>query len=146
SPDCPQTRFVILGSVCLPFKDRRLPDNMEMMGAVDMRTRDLMLSIADIALNPMRSGTGTNLKMLDYMAAGVPVISTEFGARGLTITNGELFLCAPTSDLPAALAIMADMGETELEALIVAARSRVEEDYSWSVIADRFLEEIAQSA
>ncbi|MCA1869159.1 glycosyltransferase [Agrobacterium genomosp. 3] len=146
APDCPQTRFVILGSVCLPFKDRRLPDNMEMMGAVDMRTRDLMLSIADIALNPMRSGTGTNLKMLDYMAAGVPVISTEFGARGLTITNGEHFLCAPTSDLPAALAIMADMGETELEALIVAARSRVEEDYSWSVIADRFLEEIAQSA
>lgn len=142
APRCPDTRFVILGSVCLPFKDRKLPANMEMMGAVDMATRDLMLSIADVALNPMRSGTGTNLKMLDYMAAGVPVISTEFGARGLNIINGEHFLCAPTNDLHTTLSQMGSMGETDLEALILAARTRVEEEYSWSVIADRFLEEI----
>jgi len=29
----------------------------------------------------MQSGSGTNLKMLDYMAAGVPLLSTPFGAR-----------------------------------------------------------------
>lgn len=142
APRCPDTRFVILGSVCLPFKERKLPANMEMMGAVDMATRDLMLSIADVALNPMRSGTGTNLKMLDYMAAGVPVISTEFGARGLNITHGEHFLCAPTNNLHTALSEISDMSEMDLERLILAARTRVEEQYSWSVIANHFLEEL----
>jgi glycosyltransferase involved in cell wall biosynthesis len=107
-----------------------------------METRDLMLSIADVALNPMRSGTGTNLKMLDYMAAGVPVISTEFGARGLNITDREHYFRSSTSDLHTALAAIRETSKADLERLILAARARVEDEYSWAVIADRFLEEI----
>lgn len=142
APHSPNTRFVILGSVCLPFKDRKLPLNMELMGAVDMETRDLMMSIADVALNPMLSGSGTNLKMLDYMAAGVPVISTEFGARGLNITDREHYFRSSTSDLHTALVAIRQTSEADLERLILTARTRVEDEYSWAVIADRFLEEI----
>jgi len=142
APQCEDTRFVIVGSVCAPFKDRELPANMEMLGTVDMETRDLMLSIADVALNPMRSGTGTNLKMLDYMAAGVPVISTEFGARGLNITDREHYFRSSNNDLHTALAAIRETSDSDLEGLILAARARVEEEYSWAVIADRFLEEI----
>lgn len=42
---------------------------------------------ADLAINPMMNGSGTNLKMLDYMASGIPIISTPIGARGLEIKN-----------------------------------------------------------
>ena len=38
---------------------------------------------ADIALAPLRMGGGTRLKILEAMAAGVPVISTAVGAEGL---------------------------------------------------------------
>ncbi len=36
-----------------------------------------------IALNPIVKGTGINIKILDAMAAGVPSVSTVYGARGL---------------------------------------------------------------
>ena len=142
APLAPNTRFVILGSVCLPFKDRKLPANMELMGAVDMPTRDLMMSIADVALNPMQSGSGTNLKMLDYMAAGIPVISTPFGARGLKIRPDEHYIQGSINELPAQLARIAALDEGALATMITAARRLVEQEYSWSVIADRFLKEI----
>ena len=35
-----------------------------------------------MAINPVMTGAGTNLKLLNAMAHGLPVISTEFGARG----------------------------------------------------------------
>ena len=46
-------------------------------------------ALADAALNPMRWGSGTNLKMLDYALAGVPILSTRFGARGLGARGGR---------------------------------------------------------
>ena len=142
APQRPETRFVVMGSVCLPFKDRTLPANVDLLGTVDMETRDLMLSIADVALNPMRLGSGTNLKMLDYMAAGVPVLSTGFGARGLEIEPERHFVLAEKPDFAAALARIAGMSEAELETMILAARAAVEATYSWQVIADAFLAEL----
>lgn len=143
APLSPDTRFFIIGSVCLPFKDRALPANVELMGAVDMETRDLMLSLADVALNPMRSGTGTNLKMLDYMAAGVPVISSAFGARGLVIEPGVHYVQGENQDLPEALDVLARATDEALEAMITAAQDRAENEYSWRVIAERFAAELA---
>jgi glycosyltransferase involved in cell wall biosynthesis len=142
--ESPQTRFVIIGSVCLPFKSRALPDNVELMGIVDTETRDAMMAIADVALNPMRSGSGTNLKMLDYMAAGIPVISTEFGARGLTIKPDQHYLQADTVGLHKTLLAIVSMNDADLERMILQARSIVEQDYSWEVIADRFALELEE--
>jgi glycosyltransferase involved in cell wall biosynthesis len=45
--------------------------------------------MADLALNPVTSGAGTNIKMLEYMAAGLPIITTVVGSRGLNLTNDE---------------------------------------------------------
>ena len=47
---------------------------------------------ADIGLNPMVSGSGTNLKIPEYLAFGLAVLSTNFGARGIKHKN-ELFTC-----------------------------------------------------
>jgi len=138
----PQTRFAIIGSVCLPFKDHVIPNNVELLGAVDMEVRNLMLSIADVALNPMRSGSGTNLKMLDYMAAGIPVISTAFGARGLSITPDRDYLVAEGEAMHGALDAMAKMGEQALETMILSARQVVDTTYSWTTIAENFMAEL----
>jgi len=35
-----------------------------------------------VALNPMIQGSGTSMKILDYLKHSLPVISTEFGMRG----------------------------------------------------------------
>lgn len=43
---------------------------------------------ADAALNVVVSGAGTNVKMCDFIAARLPVVTTQFGARGYRIEDG----------------------------------------------------------
>ena len=50
------------------------------------------------AIVPLRVGSGTRLKVLESMAAGVPVISTKLGAEGLDVESGKDLLLADTPD------------------------------------------------
>lgn len=49
---------------------------------------------ADVFLAPIRVGGGTRLKILEAMAAGLPIVSTTVGAEGLDVTDGENILLA----------------------------------------------------
>lgn len=44
---------------------------------------------ADAALNPINSGAGTNVKMGEFLAVRLPLVTTPFGARGFSIENGR---------------------------------------------------------
>ena len=140
----PRTRFIVMGSACTPFKDRARPSNVHLLGQVDDDIRNGLLAAADVALNPMHSGSGTNLKILDYFAAGVPVISTRFGARGLTIEPDRDFI-AIDDGFAAALDKLEKLGEAKLSDMIVSARRLVEDHYSWKVIAERFIDKLTQT-
>ena len=50
------------------------------------------------AIVPLRTGGGTRLKILEAMAAGVPVVSTVLGAEGLAVTPGSDILIADADD------------------------------------------------
>ncbi len=41
-----------------------------------------LLHAADLALNPMQSGSGSNIKLIEALGAGLPVVTTPFGMRG----------------------------------------------------------------
>jgi len=43
---------------------------------------------ADWAINAVFRGSGTNVKMGEYMAADLPILSTEVGRRGFTFNSG----------------------------------------------------------
>jgi len=71
-------------------------------GAVD----DLAARIkgADLAVVPLRKGGGTRMKILDYFAAGVPVISTAKGMEGLPIEpDRHLRMVEDPDDIAAAI-------------------------------------------
>lgn len=89
--------LVIAGSVKESYEASQgpaPPANVRFLGAIDANRRRSLYQAADIALNPMFSGSGTNLKMLDYFAAGLPVVSTPAGARGLDIVADDCLVCA----------------------------------------------------
>ena len=87
----------------------KLPDNVLAFGVVDELEKYEIYKLADIAINPMFSGSGTNIKMLDYFSAGIPVVTTETGARGLTIEhNKEAIICSPDTMLQSILQLMND--------------------------------------
>lgn len=140
----PEVFFLILGSGGLAFKDRSSPDNVGMLGVVDDETKSVILSITDVALNPMTSGSGTNLKMLDYFAAGVPVISTEFGARGLGCKHGKQLLIAEIDNFFYTIQNFFDC-KYEKQKTISLAYDLAVNKFDWAKIATKFYEEILKN-
>jgi glycosyltransferase involved in cell wall biosynthesis len=50
------------------------------------------LAAADAGLNAITWGSGSNVKLFEYLAARLPVISTEFGVRGSGLQAGADYL------------------------------------------------------
>ncbi len=135
----PDVVFLIGGSVGAAFAGRQHPANVVFMGTISNRAKRVLLDCADVALNPMRVGSGTNLKVLEYLAAGVPVVSTAFGIRGLDgLGPDQVLVTGPGAEhLAAALsATLADPAGAEERAR--AGRRVVDEAYGWDSLGRRF--------
>ncbi|MCZ7399985.1 MAG: glycosyltransferase family 4 protein [Candidatus Methanoperedens sp.] len=52
------------------------------------------LSMGDIGIVPLIAGSGTRLKIIEYLALGIPTVSTKVGAEGLPISDGENIIIA----------------------------------------------------
>jgi polysaccharide biosynthesis protein PslH len=88
-----------------------------------------------ISVVPLRIGAGTRLKILESMAAGVPVVSTSLGAEGLRAEPGCDYLLADTA-AETVRAIMDLRENPELHASIAhAGRELVQRQYEWSALA-----------
>ena len=95
---------------------------------------------AAAAVVPLRTGGGTRLKILEAMAAGVPVISTTLGAEGLEVTPGKHLLIADSDqEWRSALAsIQADpaLGLT----LSAEGFNLVRTRYDWEILGQSLLQ------
>lgn len=60
-------------------------------------SRDAYLS-AYVMVAPIKGSGGTRLKVLEAMAAGLPIVSTSTGVAGLNLTNGQHALISDTAD------------------------------------------------
>jgi len=97
------------------------------------------------AIVPLRVGSGTRLKVLEAMAAGVPVISTKLGAEGLDVESGKDLLLADTPDEFMAAVERISSNPAEWDRLATAGRRVAEGIYDWSRIGDslgEFYEEL----
>jgi glycosyltransferase involved in cell wall biosynthesis len=140
--ELPNVKFLIVGSQCLPLSERPRPKNVGLMGVVDDDTLASLLSLADVALNPMLSGSGTNLKIATYLAAGVPVITTACGARGYRLVDGEHALICPIEGF--ARRVVELLSDKVLaERLAVHGRRLAEEHYDWKAIASKVTSALA---
>lgn len=88
------------------------------------------LSAAGVLVVPVRSGAGTRVKILEAAAAGIPTVSTPFGAEGLDLRDEIELLIASTPD-EIAVAVMRLHADPDLRRRLgAAARSAVAERYS----------------
>lgn len=74
-------RFEIIGSV-KPARGSKMK-NIVYHGVIDDAKKNKIMNGCFLALNPVTEGSGRNLKMIDYLAHGLPIISTPIGTRGL---------------------------------------------------------------
>jgi glycosyltransferase involved in cell wall biosynthesis len=140
---CKNCLFLIVGSVKDYYTQEygKLPKNVLAFGTVDEDEKRELYKLADIAINPMFGGSGTNLKMLDYMSAGIPVVTTPIGARGIPITNYEHAIVCPPEQMAGKIQEL--ISDSWLrEHLRNNARSLVEDGFSWDSIARRLEERL----
>src|ERR1022692_4007889 len=110
--------------------------NVVVTGAVD----DIRpyLGKAAVCVIPLRSGSGTRIKIFEAMAMGKAVISTTMGAEGLPVRHGENIVLA---DAPADFArqVVQLLRDPQRRAQLGrAARQLVEENYGWPSVAAHF--------
>jgi glycosyltransferase involved in cell wall biosynthesis len=92
---------------------------------------------AAIVVAPLVVSAGTNLKILEAMACGRPVVATPAGVNGLDLVPGEDFMLVHTAaEMAAAIGNLLASPE-ECHRLAVAGRRRVEDWYGWDEIARR---------
>jgi glycosyltransferase involved in cell wall biosynthesis len=77
-----------------------------------------------------------NVKMLEFLAHGLPVVATPFGARGIEIKDGTHALIREISQFPQALKALKESAEMRRR-LAQNAQRLVEERYSWEAIGKR---------
>lgn len=121
--------LLVMGSVGKALSDADLPEAVTTTGYVEDGF-EAHFDTADVALNPMRIGGGTNIKLIDYMARSLPIVSTPFGVRGLDATPGEHLVVAELSEFPEAVAELGADAARRRE-LGTAARELAAEKYTW---------------
>lgn len=137
----PEVYFVIVGSVSHYFtaedepranNDFVIPKNVAFTGVVSHEQKSIYLQIADIALNPIQTGSGSNLKLAEYIAAGIPVITTQVGARGY---QAELIAQIDVAEIGCFKQHVMERLVDPLPARLQKARETIAANYHWDVIA-----------
>ena len=132
APKLPEYTFVIAGRVCEKLNSTH--NNVKLMGFVDDETKSLLFNAADAALNPISRGAGTNIKMLEYMAAGLPTFTTPLGARGLDLINNKHAMIYPLEEFAVKIRELLTNDATYLN-IRENGRNLVEEKFSWNSIS-----------
>jgi len=112
--------------------------NVEVTGTVkDMRP---FYGEAIAAIVPLRTGGGTRLKILEAMAAGVPVVSTPLGAEGLAVSPGvDILIVEKDEDWLPQLSALDAQGDL-WNRLAEAGRRLVAARYDWEALGQALYE------
>jgi glycosyltransferase involved in cell wall biosynthesis len=135
----PDYRFVIVGrNPPQQVRDLASRSGIVVTGTVD-DVRPWYRSAFAVVV-PLRTGSGTRLKILEAMAAGVPVISTRLGAEGLDIRDGENILLAETAaEMRQAVDLLSE-SPGRWQALAAAGCILVEREYDWKSLGRRLFD------
>jgi glycosyltransferase involved in cell wall biosynthesis len=138
APKICEVQFIICGSVSessrIKIFDKIGPKNIILTGYVTHDDKRNWLWASDLALNPMSKGSGTNIKMFDFMAAGLPVISTSAGARGIDCGDLEAIKITTLGDFKRAIQELIEFPKIFKE-MSRNSRQIVEENYAYEKIS-----------
>ena len=136
------TQFMVMGSVGDAIAGSNEPENLTITGYVEDGF-EAHFDASDIALNPMESGGGTNIKLIDYFARSVPVISTPFGVRGLKNGNDSVIV-AEVPDFPRAIERLR-CDSDKRRRIGQTGRDVAAESYTWEASSRHLREQIVET-
>ena len=85
-------KLIIAGKNAETFKTSSSSDLIENIGFIE--DLDTFTKDAGILVSPIISGSGVRIKILEMMAKGIPVITSETGAKGINYKDYECLMIA----------------------------------------------------
>jgi glycosyltransferase involved in cell wall biosynthesis len=132
----PNARVQLVGTSPPPALRKLAAPDVEVTGWV----ADIgpLLAGAGCMVAPLTQGAGMKNKVLEAMAAGVPVATTPIGCDGLAAADGEHLVCR--ADVPSlADGVVRILTDPRLRARLgEAGRRYVREHHSWTDVAARY--------
>jgi glycosyltransferase involved in cell wall biosynthesis len=140
----PDVVLRVVGGGESAIADLRDIDGLEVLGRVaDLQAE---LDAATVAVVPIRSGSGTRLKVLEALANRLPVVSTTLGAEGIDVVDGVHALIADDAGA-LARACLRLVDDAELRGELADAGEQLwVERYQWSRIRGELAELVARVA
>jgi glycosyltransferase involved in cell wall biosynthesis len=131
----PRVRLVVAGKDPPEWLQALAGPRLEVTGVLP----DLapLRRLAALEVVPLLTGGGTRHKILQAMASGLPVVSTPMGAEGLDVRPDDEIVIVDLAQMAPAILELLDRPERRAT-LARAARARVEADYDWRLIGERF--------
>ena len=135
----PELIFTIVGRDPAPeVRAQATNPGIEVTGTIDDVRPFYREALA--AVVPLKVGGGSRLKILEAMAAGVPVVSTTVGAEGLDVHDGLDILIANTNEELAEKIISLIESKDLRQKLSTAGLTLVSEHYDWSRLGANLFE------
>lgn len=133
APALRDLEFIVAGT-CSRHVPEPIADNVSLMGFVD----DLPALMQDVlvAINPITAGSGINMKMMEYLAAGLPIVTTPFGARGITGDAREALVICEMAEFPGAIRALTQDPQRWQRLSAIARRTALQQ-YDWPRISQR---------
>jgi glycosyltransferase involved in cell wall biosynthesis len=127
----PEARLAVIGGQVGCEKDWLIAP-----GNIPFRDIPAFIAACDVCVAPIFSGSGTRLKILEYLAAAKSVVATAKGAEGIRVEAGKNIVMAEAEAFGEEVELL--LRDPGRAAKIGAAGFRVvEEHYSWQrIMAD----------
>lgn len=138
---CPEISFLIAGTCCSGFDTDK--KNVTLLGKVNESEKNTLFKTSDLAINPMFSGAGTNLKTLEYLSMGIPMVSTDVGVRGIELEDGKHFILANHENFAEKLNNLVDNIKLK-NSLSLESKQYINERFNWKNIAKNVHDEISK--
>ncbi|WP_413586704.1 glycosyltransferase family 4 protein [Bdellovibrio sp. HCB274] len=108
--------ILVVGTVSQNLQNE---EHFKILGRVD----DIIpyFAASDFGLNPVVQGSGVNVKMIEFMAARLPILSTAFGCRGLSLEDRRNCFVFSRDQLMSVLETVLAVSDEELKTVSTLA-------------------------
>ncbi|PXW97068.1 glycosyltransferase involved in cell wall biosynthesis [Sphaerotilus hippei] len=97
-----------------------------------------------VGVCPMRLGAGVQNKVLEYMALGLPTVTTALGLEGFAARDGHELMVANDASAFAAAVLMLLEDRDAAQAMAAAGRRYVEDHHSWTAMLQPMVDAVVE--
>lgn len=135
--EMPDVHFIVVGKNP-PKSLIRLNDNKNIFVKGFVNSMHHEMQNATISVAPMQSGSGMQIKVLESMAAGLPMVATTLGVGDIGAIDGRDILIAETPEEFASRCLLLLSNKKQRDAIGGSAINYIEKNYSWKVVNSQY--------